>query len=127
MAPWEVRKAAAAIEGEVVPDHFKELSRYMDGLGWERFANQWHSPTHPQDEVSVHSDGWIHRQWGKIVATGDTPEELKRHLGESGLGEPQHQHKYVKPPLTIEGSHTAYLRARVALWKAHSKDNSPRG
>jgi ppGpp synthetase/RelA/SpoT-type nucleotidyltranferase len=104
-------------------DQSGALNGYMKALGWEQMGpSQWYSPTHPQDVVHVFHDGWIHAQWGRNIGSGDGEQDLKAWLGQVGLGEAQHPHKQRPVTLGEGGVHTSYLRARLALWKAHKAD-----
>jgi ppGpp synthetase/RelA/SpoT-type nucleotidyltranferase len=103
----DVRRLA---ELALAEDVSKGIAEYLAALGWRSQGfNEWSHPSKLQEAVQLFPDGWIHRSWGKIVGTGDTLAELQAHLAENRLGESY------KPP------HVSYLKARIALWKAHGK------
>lgn len=92
---------------------YSALMGYMKGLGWRFDASgAWSEPSRPQNQIEVFHDGWIHRAWDNIEGSGTTPEELQAHLAKLGLGDVQPRH---------ESHHATYMRAKLALWKAHGK------
>jgi ppGpp synthetase/RelA/SpoT-type nucleotidyltranferase len=101
-------------------DLYTSLMQSMKDLGWNYAENDnWSDPVKPQEQIQVFHDGWIHRAWDKIEASGSTAQELQEYLGKRGLGDAKHQHKIEnQPPLP---PHVSYLKAKLALWKAHGK------
>jgi hypothetical protein len=94
------------------------MVRHMQDLMWhDAGAGVWSKPSHPQEQIQVFPDGWLHKAWGEMKGSGSTVRELQEYLDKAGLGETE-PHDSPKP-------HAAYLKARIALWKAHEKRPDP--
>jgi ppGpp synthetase/RelA/SpoT-type nucleotidyltranferase len=105
---------------QAMEDLHTSLTQYMKDLGWNHAGHDnWSDPDKPQEQIQVLSDGWIHRTWGQIGGNGSTTQELQEYLGKRGIDEAKHERTLEnQPPLP---PHVSYLKAKLALWKAHSK------
>jgi ppGpp synthetase/RelA/SpoT-type nucleotidyltranferase len=102
-----------AVAKQAMDDNLGSMTGYLQGLGWRPAKNSvWSEPSHPQEHVQVSPNGWVHQAWGKVRASGNSVDDLQKHLAKLGLGDynPPHEHN----------PHVSYLKARLALWKAHS-------
>jgi ppGpp synthetase/RelA/SpoT-type nucleotidyltranferase len=108
-----------AVAKQAVVDIANDLSQYMKDLGWNYAGfNDWSDPVKPQEQIQVFHDGWIHRAWEKLQGSGNTLQELQEYLGKRGLDDAKHDHKLDnQPPMP----HVSYLKAKLALWKAHGR------
>jgi hypothetical protein len=109
-----------AVAKQAMVDLHASLMQYMKDLGWNYSGfSDWSDPLKPQEQIQVFHDGWIHRAWDKIEGSGNTVTELQQYLGKVGMDEAKHPHKLPnQPPMS---PHVSYLKAKLALWKAHGK------
>ena len=109
-----------AVAKQAMVDLYTSLMQYMKDLGWNYAdGNDWSNPLTPQEQIQVFHDGWIHRAWDKIEGNGNTVTELQQYLGKRGMDDATHPHKLPNQPALPP--HVSYLKAKLALWKAHGK------
>jgi ppGpp synthetase/RelA/SpoT-type nucleotidyltranferase len=110
----------SAVAKQAFEDLYASLTQYMQDLGWNHAGHDaWSDPDKPQEQIHVFHDGWVHRAWDEIKGNGSTTQELQEYLGKRGIDEAKHERTLEdQPPLP---AHVSYLKAKLALWKAHSK------
>ena len=109
-----------AVAKQAAEDLYTSLMQFMKDLGWNYAGfSDWSDPVAPQEQIQVFHDGWIHRAWDKMHGNGSTVPELQEYLGKRNMDDAKHPHKLEnQPPLP---PHISYLKAKLALWKAHGK------